>query len=467
MQGQYIQTTEGGMQYAFAMSHHLEFFSKAGSLYLDKRRQMFYQETETALSLFQKMWAAGDKQLAMQLLFWLRDPRGGAGNRSGARSIFHWLAQYDTPWMLGNLHLVPEYGRWDDLRSFYGTPLQLEAAQLWADAILAGNVLAAKWADRKKDSHVKHALGMKVADFRRLLASIRSQHIVEHKMSTGRWGEIKYENVPSVAFKRYVSAFERHDSERFAAFMEAVKSGEAKVHTGTLFPHDLFTSFRMRKLDAAHAATLFEQLPDYYDTGEERVFPIVDTSGSMFSRLYGNTWAIDVSLGLGMYCSDRNKGVFHRKMMIFSDEGEFLDWSNVSVAHAMHNLLRYGPAGSTQIYKALMTLLNAARTFGVPHDHFPTVLLIISDMQFSVGAYVEATEVEAAMRQYERAGYPVPKVVYWNLAGYAGSPAQAGQVGVALISGFSPAVMQHVFKAGFDPVKIMQSAASKYEVICP
>ena len=84
-----LKTHEGAQAYEHSLNHALELFSKGGSLF--KKRGSFYSGDESALSLFQKSWIV-DKELTFKLLLWLRDCRGGAGNRSGFRDCLHWLA---------------------------------------------------------------------------------------------------------------------------------------------------------------------------------------------------------------------------------------------------------------------------------------------------------------------------------------------------------------------------------------
>ncbi len=67
-----IKTHEGAPAHEHSLDHHVEFFSKAGSLFT--KRKHFYEGAESALSLFQKCWIV-DREKAMKLLFWLRDCR--------------------------------------------------------------------------------------------------------------------------------------------------------------------------------------------------------------------------------------------------------------------------------------------------------------------------------------------------------------------------------------------------------
>jgi len=266
-----FQTHEGSNQYEHSLDHAVEFFSKAGSLFVNKGT--FYGGEESALSLFQKTWIV-DPVESMKLLFWLRDARGGAGNRSGARSCWHWLASNAPEWTTANLHIIPAVGRWDDLRAFFGTDAEHTAALVWAAALMKKDVLAAKWADRS-DFPVRKIMEMKVGPFRRFLATLRKDHVVEHKMCTSQWKDIEYSKVPSVAMSRYSNAFGVHDEERFAEFKEAVKTGETTIKTGALFPHDCVRTALNGDTDIANLQ--FDALPNFMPDSE-RILMLCDSS---------------------------------------------------------------------------------------------------------------------------------------------------------------------------------------------
>jgi hypothetical protein len=58
---------------------------------------------------------AEDRTLAMKLLFYGRDIRGGLGERRVFRILLNWLAKEYPDTVRKNLSLISEYGRWDDI----------------------------------------------------------------------------------------------------------------------------------------------------------------------------------------------------------------------------------------------------------------------------------------------------------------------------------------------------------------
>ena len=440
-------TNEGAIQYDHSYDNAVEFFSKAGSIYSTKKgKKAFYGNETTALELFKAVWFSGNYELSMKLLFWLRDCRGGSGNRSAFRESLKWLAQTDPKWIIANIDQIPKIGRWDDLRTLNGTVAEQSAVELWSKAIAKKDGLACKWADRSDNNLLKSLRKDKVVkdigDFRRLLSEGR-KNVVERAMCSGNWNEIKYPQVPSVAMSRYTKAFGKHDPQGFENFKVKVEKGESKINASVLFPHDLVRIVKNGDCDIADAQ--FKALPNWVGESKLRIMVICDSSGSMSSNIGGSVQAIDVSTSLALYCSDRipENSPFHRKFIQFESESKLSDWKGHTFSEAYgegknpmnrekeHNQywssctgIFNGAVAGTRIDKALDMLLTNAQMFGATNDQVPNLLLIISDMQFSEGGCEtnDNTVVENCLLKWELAGYNRPKVVYWNVAGYAGSP---------------------------------------------
>jgi len=470
----------------------VEFFSKAGSRF---SKRTFYHDEPTAsvLDLFRPAWVT-DNYKAMQLAMWLRDCRGGSGNRSGFRQVVEWVGKEHPEWIKANLHLIPEVGRWDDLVALSGTPCEEDAFNFWTKAIIEGHGLAAKWAPREKNNkEIYHKLRkiakMSPKDFRKLL--VKTTKVVESKMCTDKWYEIDYnKEVPSVAMARYNNAFGKHDSVRFSNWKDSLADPESgnEIKATVLYPHDVIRTLRadladnftcrncysystsgQMFADSVIANAQFKALPDYLEGTDQRIMSICDFSGSMSDPVSGSVQAIDVSMSLGLYCSDRlgENNPFYRRFIPFSDSSCLVDWrkDTFSVAAQKYN---DGWCGSTNIRAALDRILDAAKLLNATNDQIPNVLLIISDMQWDQGTTGNLTSVEAAMKAWEDAGYMRPKILYWDLAGYDTAPARVNHKDVALVSGFSPSVLKAVLAAkDFSPMAVLEEAIAKYEVIDP
>ena len=61
---------------------------------------------------------------ALKCLFYIRDVRGGQGERRFFRICMKWLANTHPEVVVRNMQYIPEYGRYDDLFIFIGTPVE-------------------------------------------------------------------------------------------------------------------------------------------------------------------------------------------------------------------------------------------------------------------------------------------------------------------------------------------------------
>jgi uncharacterized protein involved in type VI secretion and phage assembly len=106
---------------------------------------------------------------------------------------------------------------------------------------------------------------------------------------------------------------------------------------------------------------------------------------------------------------------------------------------------------STNVKLAFEKILEVAKHGGVSQAEMPAILLILSDMQFDQCTQYDDSAFQAVQRLYRDAGYEVPKVVFWNLnATYGNCPVSFDQKGVALVSGFSPAIVKPLLAGDLD-----------------
>ena len=67
--------------------------------------------------------------------------------------------------------------------------------------------------------------------------------------------------------------------------------------------------------------------------------------------------------------------------------------------------------------------------------------------------------------EYEKAGYKLPKIVFWNLDAHMGTPVRCSDENVAMVSGFSPSIMKAILNAeNFTPMDVMLEALKEIEL---
>jgi hypothetical protein len=107
-----------------------------------------------------------------------------------------------------------------------------------------------------------------------------------------------------------------------------------------------------------------------------------------------------------------------------------------------------------------------AKRHNVVPDSMPTMLLVLSDMQFDESQrHGNQTHFSWMEEEYEKAGYKLPKIVFWNLEAHFGTPARCKDDSVAMVSGFSPSIMKAVLNAEeFNPISVMMEALKDIEL---
>ena len=81
---------------------------------------------------------------------------------------------------------------------------------------------------------------------------------------------------------------------------------------------------------------------------------------------------------------------------------------------------------------------------------------------------IERKEYLEKLKKWKECGYTIPKIVYWNLAGYPGSPELYKSKNVCLVSGYSPSILKHIFSGTeITPEFIMFEVLKKYIINIP
>lgn len=398
---------------------------------------------------------AEDETVALRLLMWARDVRGGAGERDVVRTILKYMERKHPAALDRILPLLPEYGRFDDLLIFQTQEFKEKAFVLIGNALREGNGLAAKWMPRKGALAVelRQFFGMSPKQYRKSLVALTK--VVEQDMCAKSWNQINYSHVPSLAAARYQKAFTRNDPTGYSKYKAQLTTGEAKVNAGAVYPYDVVKSLRACG-DQIVAQAQWDALPNYI--GDELVLPMCDVSGSMSCPVGGNAnlTCMDVCISLGLYLADKNTGPYKDMFLTFSERSkiEVLKGNLVSKFRQLSNA-DWGM--NTNLNAAFDEILRVALQNQVNPEDMPKYLLIMSDMEFDHCSRFDDSAMQMITRKFNAAGYVVPKIVFWNLHARAGNvPVKHNAKNVALVSGFSPSIMTAVIGAkDMSPTAVM------------
>ena len=421
-----------------------------------------------------------DPARAMKILFWVRDVRGGAGERQIFRDVMQYLAENHTDFLMKNIPYVSEFGRWDDLLTLVGTKLETEALTQIRWGLDAKNGLCAKWMPRKGEvaAKLRNFLEMSPKQYRKTL--VEMTNVVETQMCANEWESIDFGKLPSVASARYQKAFWKRNEEGYKSYIASLQKGEAKINAGAVYPYDITKSLSRGNPDVA--IEQWKALPNYMEGSEDRILPVVDVSGSMGCPAGGSKTVscMDVAVSLGLYISERNEGVFKDAFITFSGNPQ-LQVLKGNLRERFIQLRTADWAMNTDLVKVFDLILDQAKKHSVSESEMPTKILILSDMEFDQATGVSSgwrmdyssswnqTAQEMIEKKYADAGYKVPAIVYWNIQSRGDNiPVSFDKNGTALISGFSPSILKSVVKGEItSPQGIMDETimSPRYESI--
>jgi len=464
------------------------------------------------LDVFDQAFAE-DKALTLKWLLFLRDVRGGAGERKSFREFaLHLFNKYPKLALKFLDHInIAEYGRWDDYVWLWDNVKDKNVKNMIAmtlsaiinidlEAMSRGeNIsLCAKWlpsisTSSKESRRVANKLAKEVfkvspRQYRKMLSKLRKYlDVVEVKTSANQWSEIDYCKVPSCANLKYANAFFKHDQERREEYLNNLANGDksVKINAKALFLHDIvhkYTSniFNYWNSKYEEDATLEELWKAQEKViGFKNTLVVRDGSGSMTCNIPNSSvTAMDVADALTLYCAENSEGQYHNKFITFSSKPQIVDVNGKeSLADKLTYLHHYTDCSNTNIEAVFDLILETAIKSKATQDDMPKSILIISDLEYDIVrsgnvwsydydhediASKDVVLFEHIAKKYEKAGYELPKLIFWNVNSRTNTiPLTESKAGVILLSGFSQSLMEMVMSSELDPYKALVNVLNK------
>lgn len=419
-------------------------------------------------SAFDRAYAE-DPDMAIRCLLWARDARGGAGERDMFRKLAQHLESTGRQHVVERmLPLIPELGRWDDLLVFKTEALKNKAMSLVGQALFEQNQLAAKWMPRKGRTaqELRTFFGLTPKQYRKGLVAL--SNTVEQRMCAKQWDAIEFGKLPSLASARYQKAFLRNATEKYNAYKAALVKGEAKINASVAYPYDVTRSLHYG--DATVADAQWKALPNYL-SADAKLLPMIDVSSSMAVQVGDNPGitCMEMAIALGLYVATKQEGPFAGMFLTFDSTPklEVLRKGNLKTQYEQVRNAAWG--GSTNFEAAYQRILDVAVKNNVAQEDMPDYMIVFSDMQFNVASRSSDTAFTAARNAFARAGYKLPKLIFWNLNARAGqTPVTYKEGGTALVSGFSPSLLRSILSAKtVTPEDIMRETLMKDRYALP
>lgn len=486
----YTYTENGAGSYRSTLDGLLDLFALGGA----------YRTRSDAdvINLFKKAFEE-DEAHALKCLFYLRDIRGGQGERRFFRVVTKWLAREHTDAMKRNLQYVPLYGRWDDLYTFVDTPLEKDAFelmyhQLALDVQCKTPSLLAKWLksentssaeSRKLAAKTRQYFHMTSKQYRKTLSILRERiNVLERLMSAGRWNEIEFDKISSRAGMIYKNAFARHDLERMKSekdiqsYEDFAKDKNTKVNAKALYPYEVVEkalNYRGRGLDDTDRLIInkyWDGLTDVLNGYTFNGIAVVDVSGSMTGT------PMNVAISLGMYCAERTTGPYANHFFTFSDHPELVKVEGIDFVDKVQRMSRAGWSMNTNVEAVFDQMLRIAQAYHLSQDEIPQSVIILSDMQFDScacgnGSYrwnrtrADETLFETIEKRWNQAGYKMPLLTFWNLDARSDNAIPMRKSGhVQFVSGFSQNIFDSVMKGlGAEDLMFEKLDSERYACI--
>ena len=462
--------------------------------------------------------------LAVKILFYMRDIRGGLGERMSFRKLLCHLADVYPETARKVLYAVSKYGRWDDLLCLLDTRLKDDAvavikAQLEKDRaalvrshaasepaegdgssgggdVASGISLLGKWlpsinASSKATVHAAKilmgALGMNAAEYRRLCSALRKEiQIIEDYLRRKDYS-FDYSKQPSQAMFRYKKAFLRNDQERYSAFLKKVveqtalaTSGVAvpeeekvKLNAGTLYPYQIVAPYMNDRWNRVSEVSEEEELALEAswkslkrDMVKGRTIVVRDGSGSMYSNCGRGVSPISVATSLAMFFSEQLEGAYRNSFITFSGRPQLVQIPETAdtLRKKLDFIYQFDEVANTDIGKVYQLILDVAKAGNVPKEEMIERVLIISDMEFDYCAE-GSSSFDVYRKKFAKAGYELPEIVFWNVAARdVHLPVTMNTVGVKLVSGASANIFTDVVSGD---LKVMTPYEFMLKILAP
>lgn len=426
-------------------------------------------------SLFKRAFFQ-DALLATKIAFYGRNIRGGLGEKRVSKVIWRYLAKERPDIMQKNLHLLSAFGRFDDLYSLIGTPVEnyvwnLFKTQFFADiknmeegkpvSLLAKwlkSVNASSFETKELGRQTARKLGLSEAQYRKKLSKLRTYlKVVENQMSQKLWDDINYSAVPSVAMKNYRKAFWKHNPEEFKEFIDKVKAnqngagGTEKVNAATLYPYDIIEAYLDTSAYSDYRSVKVDDLLEVqwkaqtnYVEGEHNIVVMADVSESMSGR------PMATSIGLAIYFAERNKGIYANQYMTFTNRPHFITMHPAdTLLDKYRQVLKTDVGYGTNLEAGFMEILRVAKANKIANEDMPKALVVISDNEIDRYQPSEYNWdfIMTMEDRFNNAGYALPKIILWNVSARQNTfLAKANNPKVQFESGQSPSVFRNVIE---------------------
>jgi len=435
-------------------------------------------DKEILLDLLNKSWEQ-DKLKTIAIIFNSRDRLNGKKEKEVSNFCLSWLKDNHNLIYKNNVLIyINKYGCWNDLNYIikmnkkHQYEYKLFAEQLKEDLKNLeenGEIsLCAKWAinSNKRDT-IKLARFLFNNEIKNYHERYRKEYLiplrnkldlVETKICKNNWDDVDYSKIPAGALNFYKKIFKKKDNFKYLNFLDDVSNNKKKLKITGLLPHQIVSEYLTSLFEVNETLELqwkafvnsYNDDNDNEDEEDNHIIPIVDVSGSMFSKT-GNVVPITVSIAMGLLLAELNKGIYHNKIISFSENPTLIGVRGVTLREKILNIRNIDFGLNTDFLKTADLLIN--------NNMRCKRIICLTDMQFD-----EGQNHNLFIEKFKKKNLEVPELIYWNLSGkYNNFPINDSETNTSIISGFSEQFLKIILeKTELNPDIIMNRILEPY-----
>lgn len=372
------------------------------------------------------------------ILFYIRDPRGGKGERKLFRWGLQWLALNFPNEINKVIDLIPEYGRWDDIYCLYPKKLDynrpdnyltdininkndidqlqknivlLKINQLIEDEknIVNNNDISycAKWCVTENSSQdlqfsfvetTCNVWNITLKEYRKRIRKIRKKYkLIETYLTNRKIHRIKYNKVNVGAMKKYKKKLNRYDKYRFQNYTSKLYESLKDKFSINDIENILYLYQNNYPIE-----NKWSQYNNYITDIQnlEKTMLVIDTNGSMYANNLKNiNIVVKLSLLVIEY-SIFNKNIIHYNINPFFLKNKEEVYNNIT---NIVSLSKY--------YQKNINLLNIIELI-ISNKEIPEKLIIISSNKIEVSDPEWKKNIDNIEKICIEKTISIPKILY-------------------------------------------------------
>jgi hypothetical protein len=348
--------------------------------------------------------------------------------------------------------------------------------------------------DMSRELYLRHAREAYRAKY---LSPLRKRlDIVERKISQEEFDQINYSKIPSLAMNMHKDLFIKKDMKHYEQYIAKLAEGKATISGAILNPAVLVQqALRQvptlsdrkdlsvaRLVESKKSELLEKTLDGQWATLVQRIkdngtlsstMAVCDVSGSMTSPTFPDTTTpLHSSIGLSLLVSEVTEKPFGGSIITFSTNPSIREVGGAddksSLREKCQKILGLEWGMSTDFVAVFERLiLPVAVQNNVKPEDMVKQVIVFSDMQFDAASYsptstfglrIWETSYGRIKKKYQDAGYEMPILIFWNLAGgrnrSAPKPVTYDELNTIMVSGYSQAMLKMFLDNGsFEEVE--------------